>query len=123
MEKESREQLLKIEGMTCAGCAQAIKRLLTLSAKTARLLRDGREVEVPIDTVSVGDVMVIRPGEKVPTDGVIEEGESHIDESIVTGESMPVRRGPGERVVGATVNSDGLLIDQCGDKRKSASPG
>lgn len=98
-----------IETMAKGRASQAIKRLLTLSAKTARLLRDGREVEVAIETVSVGDVMVIRPGEKVPTDGVIEEGESHIDESIVTGESMPVRRGPGERVVGATVNSEGLL--------------
>ncbi|MCK4411209.1 cation-translocating P-type ATPase, partial [Candidatus Bipolaricaulota bacterium] len=98
-----------IETKAKGRASQAIKRLLTLSAKTARLLRDGREVEVAIETVSVGDLMLIRPGEKIPTDGVIEEGESHIDESIVTGESMPVRRGPGERVVGATVNSEGLL--------------
>jgi Cu+-exporting ATPase len=66
-------------------------------------------VEVPIESVSVDDLMIIRPGEKVPTDGVIEEGSSHIDESIVTGESMPVHRGLGDRVVGATVNGEGLL--------------
>lgn len=98
-----------IETVAKGRASQAIKRLLTLSAKTARLLRDGGEVEVPIDGVSVDDLMIIRPGEKVPTDGVIEEGSSHIDESIVTGESMPVRREPGDRVVGATVNGEGLL--------------
>ena len=98
-----------IETVARGRASQAIKRLLTLSAKTARLLRDGREVEVPIESVSVDDLMIIRPGEKVPTDGVIEEGSSHIDESIVTGESMPVHRRLGDRVVGATVNSEGLL--------------
>ena len=98
-----------IETMAKGRASQAIKRLLTLSAKTARLLRDGSEVEVPIESVSVDDLMLIRPGEKIPTDGVIEGGSSHIDESIVTGESMPVHRGQGERVVGATVNGEGLL--------------
>ncbi|MCK4682225.1 copper-translocating P-type ATPase, partial [Candidatus Bipolaricaulota bacterium] len=98
-----------IETVARGRASQAIKRLLTLSAKTARLLRDGREVEVPIESVSVDDLMIIRPGEKVPTDGVIEEGSSHIDESIVTGESMPVHRRLGDRVVGATVNGEGLL--------------
>ena len=98
-----------IETVAKGRASQAIKRLLTLSAKTARLLRDGNEVEVPIDNVTVGDLMIIRPGEKVPTDGVVEEGSSHIDESIVTGESMPVRRQAGDRVVGATVNGEGLL--------------
>ncbi len=98
-----------IETMAKGRASQAIKRLLTLSAKTARLLRDGSEVEVPIESVSVDDLMIIRPGEKIPTDGVIEGGSSHIDESIVTGESMPVHRGQGERVVGATVNGEGLL--------------
>jgi len=98
-----------IETVAKGRASQAIKRLLTLSAKTARLLRDGGEVEVPIESVSVNDLMIIRPGEKVPTDGVVEDGSSHIDESIVTGESMPVRREPGDRVVGATVNGEGLL--------------
>jgi len=98
-----------IETVAKGRASQAIKRLLTLSAKMARLLRDGGEVEVPIESVTVGDLMVIRPGEKVPTDGVIEEGSSYIDESIVTGESMPVHRRLGDRVVGATVNGEGLL--------------
>ena len=98
-----------METMAKGRASQAIKRLLTLFAKTARLLRDEGEVEVPIDNVTVGDLMIIRPGEKVPTDGVVEEGSSHIDESIVTGESMPVHRRQGDRVVGATVNGEALL--------------
>jgi len=89
--------------------SQAIRKLLELGAKTARVLRDGREVELPIEEVQVGDVMVIRPGEKVPTDGVIVEGDSAIDESMATGESMPVDKHPGDEVIGATVNQEGLL--------------
>jgi Cu+-exporting ATPase len=98
-----------IEASARGRASQAIKRLLTLGAKTARVLRDGAEVEVPIEAVVAGDLLVVRPGEKVPTDGVVESGESHLDESIVTGESMPVKRGPGERVIGATLNREGLL--------------
>jgi Cu+-exporting ATPase len=89
--------------------SQAIRKLLELGAKTARIVRDGREVEVPIEDVQVGDVMVIRPGEKVPTDGLIVEGDSAIDESMATGESMPVNKHPGDEVIGATVNQEGLL--------------
>ena len=89
--------------------SQAIRKLLELGAKTARILRDGREVEVPIEAVQVGDVMVVRPGEKVPTDGLVTEGESAIDESMATGESMPVNKRPGDEVIGATVNQEGLL--------------
>lgn len=98
-----------IETAAKGRASQAIKRLLTLGAKTARIVRDGEVVEVPIDEVRVGDLMVVRPGEKVPTDGLIEEGESHLDESIVTGEAMPVQRASGDRVIGATVNGEGLL--------------
>jgi Cu+-exporting ATPase len=89
--------------------SQAIRKLLELGAKTARVMRDGREVEVPIEEVQVGDVMVVRPGEKVPTDGVIVEGESAVDESMATGESMPVNKHPGDEVIGATINQEGLL--------------
>jgi Cu+-exporting ATPase len=89
--------------------SQAIRKLLELGAKTARILVDGAEAEVPIEKVAVGDVMVIRPGEKVPTDGVIVEGESAVDESMATGESMPVNKHPGDEVIGATVNQEGLL--------------
>ncbi|RMI03504.1 MAG: heavy metal translocating P-type ATPase [Calditrichaeota bacterium] len=89
--------------------SQAIRKLLELGAKTARILRDGREVEVPIEEVMVGDIMVVRPGEKIPTDGVVVEGESAVDESMATGESMPVTRRVGDEVIGATINQEGLL--------------
>ena len=89
--------------------SQAIRKLLELGAKTARVLRDGQEVEIPIEAVQSGDVMVVRPGEKIPTDGGIIEGESSIDESMATGESMPVNKHPGDEVIGATVNQAGLL--------------
>ncbi|MEX2131573.1 MAG: heavy metal translocating P-type ATPase [Pseudohongiellaceae bacterium] len=89
--------------------SQAIKRLLKLGAKTAAVLRDGREVEIPVMELQVGDVMVVRPGGKVPTDGEIVEGVSHLDESIATGESVPVEKQPGDTVIGATINKEGLL--------------
>jgi Cu+-exporting ATPase len=89
--------------------SQAIRKLVTLGAKTASVLRDGREVEVPVTELAVGDVMVVRPGAKVPTDGEIIEGASHLDESIATGESVPVEKGPGDAVIGATINKEGLL--------------
>ncbi len=98
-----------IETTAKGRASQAIRRLMELGAKSARVLRDGEEVDVPLDSVGIGDVMVVRPGEKVPTDGVIVSGESHLDESLVTGESVPVRRGTGDPVVGATVNGEGLL--------------
>lgn len=89
--------------------SQAIKRLLTLGAKNARVLRNAEEVEVPISQVAVGDVMIVRPGEKIPTDGEVIEGESSIDESMATGESLPVEKKPGDDVIGATINGRGLL--------------
>jgi Cu+-exporting ATPase len=89
--------------------SQAIKRLLKLGAKSATVERDGREVEVPVAELAVGDVMVVRPGAKVPTDGEIVEGVSHLDESIATGESVPVEKQPGDAVIGATINKEGLL--------------
>jgi len=98
-----------IETTAKGRASQAIRRLMELGAKSARVLRDGEEIGVPVDSVEVGDVLVVRPGEKIPTDGVIVFGESHLDESLVTGESAPVRRGVGDPVVGATVNGEGLL--------------
>jgi P-type Cu+ transporter len=89
--------------------SQAIKRLITMGAKTAAVLRGGQEVEVPVAELAVGDVMVVRPGAKVPTDGEIVEGNSHLDESIATGESVPVEKGPGDSVIGATINKEGML--------------
>jgi Cu+-exporting ATPase len=98
-----------IEAVARGRASQAIRKLLQLGARTARVVRDGEERELPIEDVRVDDIMIVRPGEKVPTDGIIVEGNSAIDESMVTGESMPVNRGPGSDVIGATVNQEGLL--------------
>ncbi|MBA3805795.1 MAG: heavy metal translocating P-type ATPase, partial [Acidobacteria bacterium] len=87
----------------------AIRKLLELQAKTARVIRDGREVDIPIEEVVVGDTVLVRPGEKIPVDGVILEGESAIDESVVTGESVPVDKRAGDGVVGASVNKTGAF--------------
>jgi len=98
-----------VEASAKGRASQAIRKLLELGAKTARILVDGFEREVSIDEVQPGDVMVIRPGEKIPTDGIVVEGESAVDESMATGESMPVNKRTGDEVIGATVNQDGLL--------------
>jgi Cu+-exporting ATPase len=89
--------------------SQAIKKLIELGAKTARILKDGEEIEVETQDLSVGDIMVIRPGEKIPTDGKIVKGSTLIDESIATGESMPVKRKLDDPVIGATINKQGLI--------------
>ncbi|HOB35665.1 MAG: copper-translocating P-type ATPase [Firmicutes bacterium] len=98
-----------IETKARGRASQAIKKLLELGAKTATILVDGEEREVPIRQLQIGDVMIVRPGEKIPTDGVILEGESAVDESMATGESLPVSRRPGDEVIGSTVNQHGLL--------------
>jgi P-type Cu+ transporter len=87
--------------------SQAVRRLIGLQPRTARLVRDGAEIEIPIDEVAPGDVLVVRPGEKIPVDGVILEGDSAVDESMITGESLPVDKRPGDDVVGATLNTAG----------------
>ena len=87
----------------------AIKKLLELQAKTARVIRDGQEIDVPIEEVVVGDTVLVRPGEKVPVDGIIIEGESAIDESVVTGESVPVDKKAGDIVIGSSVNKTGAF--------------
>jgi Cu+-exporting ATPase len=87
----------------------AIRKLLELQAKTARVIRGGRELDVPVEDVVVGDTVLVRPGEKVPVDGVILEGESAVDESIVTGESVPVDKRPGDAVIGSSVNKTGAF--------------
>ena len=87
----------------------AIRTLLELGAKEARVLRDGIEVSVPIDELSIGDVFVVRPGEKIATDGVVVEGESAVDQSMLTGEPVPVDVVAGDTVAGATVNTFGRL--------------
>jgi Cu+-exporting ATPase len=89
--------------------SEAIKKLMGLRAKTARVIRDGVEAEVSIDDVRVGDMILVKPGEKIPVDGVVIEGRSAIDESMLTGESLPVEKKPGDPIIGATLNKLGLL--------------
>lgn len=97
------------ESQAKSGTSQAIKKLIGLQAKTARVLRDGKEVDIPIDQVQIGDTLRVRPGEKIPVDGVVIEGESSIDQSFVTGESIPVDIGKGDNVIGATINKSGTF--------------
>jgi Cu+-exporting ATPase len=87
--------------------SEAIKRLAGLQPKTATVFRDGREIEIPAREVLVGDLVLVRPGERIPADGVLEDGRSAVDESMITGESMPVRKVPGDEVIGATMNKSG----------------
>lgn len=89
--------------------SQAIKKLIKLGAKTARIIADGEEREVAVENLRIGDIMIVRPGEKIPTDGIVTEGRSMVDESMATGESMPVLREEGSEVIGATINKEGLL--------------
>ncbi len=87
----------------------AIRKLMDLAPRTAHVVRDGQEVEIPVEQVHADDVLVVRPGERVPVDGVILEGASALDESMITGESLPVEKNPGDPVIGATINKTGLL--------------
>ena len=89
--------------------SEAIKKLMGLRAKTARVVRDGLELEVTADDVRVGDIVLVRPGETIPVDGVVMEGRSSIDESMLTGESLPVEKKPGDPLIGATLNKLGML--------------
>ena len=89
--------------------SEAIKKLMGLRAKTARVIRDGVEAEVSIDDVRVGDMVLVKPGEKIPVDGAVVEGRSAVDESMLTGESLPVEKKPGDAVIGATLNKLGML--------------
>jgi Cu+-exporting ATPase len=97
------------EAKAKGSASQAIRSLLKMESKSATILVGGVEQEVPIQEVQVGAIMVVRPGEKIPTDGLVIKGESSVDESMATGESMPVGKSPGDEVIGATINQDGLL--------------
>ena len=89
--------------------SSAIQALLGLSAKSARVIRDGAEVEIAIDQVALGDLIVVRPGEKAPVDGVVRDGHSTVDESMITGESIPVEKRAGDAVIGGTINQNGVM--------------
>ncbi|WP_209346241.1 heavy metal translocating P-type ATPase [Flavonifractor sp. AGMB03687] len=89
--------------------SQAITRLMDLAPKTASVLRDGVEVEIPVEEVAVGDLVVVRPGGRIPVDGVVTEGASSVDESALTGESLPAEKGPGDKVAAASINKSGFF--------------
>jgi len=98
-----------VEAKAKGRASQEIKKLLELGAKKAVVLRDNKEIEIEISEIKIGDVMIIKPGEKIPTDGVVIKGESSVDESMITGESLPVDKIKGDNVIGATINQDGIL--------------
>ena len=96
---------IKARGRT----SEAIKKLIGLQAKTARVVRDGAEIDIPVEEVLVGDTVVVRPGEKIPVDGIVLTGQSSVDESMITGESIPVEKHEGDEVIGATINGTGAV--------------
>src|SRR2546428_4202492 len=98
-----------LEEIARGKAGDAIRKLMDLAPRTARVIRDGREEEVPVERVQVGDVLAVRPGERVPVDGVVGSGFSALDESMITGESMPIEKKAGDSVIGATINKTGLL--------------
>ena len=89
--------------------SEAIKKLMGLQAKTAIVLRNEKEIEIPLEEVVVGDIILVKPGEKIPVDGIIVEGQSALDESMLTGESVPVDKTVGDDVIGSTINRNGFL--------------
>ena len=96
-----------LEAMAKGRTSEAIRKLAGLQPKTARIIREGHEMDIPVEEVLVGDVVAVRPGEKIPVDGVVREGRSSVDESMITGESIPVIKKPGDEVIGATINKTG----------------
>ncbi|KFI05651.1 heavy metal translocating P-type ATPase [Massilia sp. BSC265] len=99
-----------LEGRAKRQAVAAIGALEALRSDDALVRRDGRDLRIPLAELRVGELMVVRPGERVPADGSVEEGRSHLDESLLTGESLPVAKGPGDRVAGGAINADGLLL-------------
>ncbi|MCL2365727.1 MAG: heavy metal translocating P-type ATPase [Oscillospiraceae bacterium] len=98
-----------MEALAKGKTGEAIKKLMELAPKTAKVIRDGNEMEIFIDEVSVDDIIIVRPGEKMPVDGTVVEGETNVDESMLTGESMPVRKCIGDTVIGASINKNGSI--------------
>lgn len=99
-----------LEARARSHTSDAIRKLLDLQARTARVIRDGVEQDVPIEEVHAGDMLLVRPGEKIPVDGVVREGSSAVDESMISGESVPVEKQPGDEVIGATINKTGSFV-------------
>jgi Cu+-exporting ATPase len=98
-----------LEAVSKGKTSEAIKKLMGLAPKTAIVLQDGKEIEVPIDEVEIGDVIIVKPGEKIPVDGIVLEGNTSIDEAMLTGESMPVDKKVGDKVYAASINKNGMI--------------
>lgn len=98
-----------LEALAKGRTSEAIKKLMGLKAKTATVLKDGQEYDIPVEAVRVGDLVLVKPGEKIPVDGLVKEGYSTVDESMLTGESMPVEKHVGDEVIGATINLHGTI--------------
>ncbi|MDR1049290.1 MAG: heavy metal translocating P-type ATPase [Synergistaceae bacterium] len=98
-----------LEAVSKGKTSEAIKKLMGLAPKTATVVQDGKEIEMPIDEVEIGHVILVRPGGKIPVDGVITEGHSAVDESMLTGESLPIDKNPGDKVYAATINKNGVV--------------
>jgi Cu+-exporting ATPase len=98
-----------LEHLSKGRASEAVRRLMDLQPKLAHVERNGKETEIPVEQISVGDIFLVRPGEKVPVDGRVIEGHSSLDQSMITGESIPVEKNPGDEVIGATINKTGLL--------------
>lgn len=98
-----------LEHRTKAKASKAVRKLLDLKPRMAHLLKDGKETEIPVEKVKLNDILIVRPGEKIPVDGIVEKGHSSVDQSAITGESIPVSKEIGDEVIGATINKQGLL--------------
>ena len=98
-----------VEAVARGRASQEIRKLLELGAKKSTIIRNNKEIEIPIEELKINDIMIIKPGEKIPTDGIVIRGESSVDESMVTGESLPIEKSKGSNVIGATINQDGIL--------------
>lgn len=98
-----------VEAKARGKASQEIRKLLELGAKKSRIIRGKEEIEIPIEELKVGDIMIVKPGEKIPTDGIVVKGESAVDESMVNGESLPIDKSKGSNVIGSTINQDGIL--------------
>ena len=98
-----------VETIARGRASKEIRKLLELGAKKARILRGNKEIEILIEEIKINDVMIVKPGEKIPKDGIVIKGESSVDESMITGESLPVEKSRGKKVIGATLNQDGIL--------------
>lgn len=98
-----------LEAVTKGKTSEAIKKLMGLAPKTAIIIRDGKEIEISIDEVEVGDIIIVKPGEKMPVDGEVVEGMTSVDESMLTGESIPVEKNIGDRIIGASINKNGTI--------------